>query len=153
MFNKDEHPVLFCIAQSAEKLLIQHTKINHNFKNGFVFNNPAFTVGVRGPVLNEETWGEAFNVNLTGRYYGLKFNEIFDNGGTLKPEFVATFNIDLRGQLAKNLKKIFDAARTRYEKNPPMNEYYENLINCVKKGSKIFHNILSKNTMYWYRII
>jgi hypothetical protein len=89
MFNKNLNPILHSFAGKFENLVTAHTGTNQNYKKGYIFNNKAFTFGVRSrEVLDEMSWEVDFNAAEKFRYYNLKFNDVFDEHGHLKGEFV-----------------------------------------------------------------
>jgi hypothetical protein len=119
-------------------LLTAFTKRETNYLKGFIFNNEAFTIGLRGNILlNELTWTENFDAENKPRYYNLTFDKVFDGDGILKREFLDTFHINPRGEFAKQLKRVFSAAKTRYGNNIGRTEKFEQLINRVKKVAKL----------------
>jgi hypothetical protein len=64
MFNPEENPVLYTIAESVESLLVKFSKKGRNFLSSFIFENQTFTLGLRSrETLNKESWGATFHNN------------------------------------------------------------------------------------------
>jgi hypothetical protein len=62
MVNKNLHPILHGFAGKFDNLVTAHTITNQNYKKGYIFNNKAFTFGVRSrEVLDEVSWEVDFN--------------------------------------------------------------------------------------------
>jgi hypothetical protein len=149
MINSDANPILHGLASAFESLLTAHTKYKQNFRKSYVFDNIAFTLGVRShDTLNEATWGEGYNPAERNLYYRLTFDEVFDDHGIVRNQFLENFQVNPRGELAKKLKKLYDAAITKYGQNKPGSETFVNFINGVKKGSKKFRRVLRGNKLF-----
>jgi hypothetical protein len=66
----------------------------------------------------------------------------------VRNQFLENFQVNPRGELAKKLKKLYDAAITKYGQNKPGSETFVNFINGVKKGSKKFRRVLRGNKLF-----
>jgi Reverse transcriptase (RNA-dependent DNA polymerase) len=144
----DVSPQLLSLAECIENLMVGHSKTNSNFKKGYIFNNSAYTVGLRGPKLDENSWGNTYDHANKMMYYNLTFNNVFNELGDIKVEIYQNFHFTARDEIAKKLKKLYATAVTRYGNNPKNSESFEELIARVKKGSKTFRNILTDTPPY-----
>jgi hypothetical protein len=148
MFASNVCPLLLTLANCIDNLVTGHSKINSNYKKAYVFNNPAFTLGVRGVKLDENSWGPTYNPANINRYYKLTFDQIFNAQGNIKEEIYQNFSFTPRDEVAKKLKKLYTAAITRYGSNDPQSESLNSLLNRVRKGSKTYRNILTGSPPY-----
>jgi hypothetical protein len=102
MFNKDLNPILYTIAESIEKLMVGHTRKNQNYKKAVLFDNAAFTLGLRSRLLlNHRTWGQNDAANTLAQYT-INFRDVYEQNGTLKAEFRDRFGIRARSELENN---------------------------------------------------
>jgi hypothetical protein len=143
MFNKDSNPILYTIAESIEKLMVGHTRRNQNYKKAVLFDNAAFTLGLRSRLLlNQGTWGHNDAANTLAQY-AINYGDVYEQNGTLKAVFRDRFGIQARSELENNFKKIFNAANTRYGNNGAGSEQFSDFILRTKKGSNIFRKLLA----------
>ena len=145
-FNRDETPILHCIALSYEKFLTHHTMWNENFRSSSVFNNPALTVNLRTKdTADMEFFGDLVHTHMA-EIHRLKMSDIYNNGYTALEAFVANTGIPVSDRKLTGLRGIFDVAVIKYAKENGHtldNTEILTYINRFKKGSKSFRRVFS----------
>ena len=140
--DPDTNPILHNFAESYSIFYGEFSKINGNYKEAYIFSNPAFT---RGPDTVQTLDQNFFGNNMHNNICTSKFCDCFV-GNRLKTvgEFLAD-GIPLTGANWMRLQAALLSARNRLRKNDDTDnlcETVENFVSKIKKGSKKFRLVL-----------
>jgi len=58
--EKNAHPILFGFISSFTDLIASHSKIGGNYREAFIFENPAFTYGEENRIVDKILFGHGF---------------------------------------------------------------------------------------------
>jgi Reverse transcriptase (RNA-dependent DNA polymerase) len=147
LFNNMDESFYFDLGKCNERLMELHTCNNKNYLSGYIFNNNAFTLGLRSRValsqltnnynLSEESKTNLFRI----RYCNVVRDDEPLDAGTLS----VVFGFRLLGEDLRNLIKLISTAKTKYSNQVGLSKSYEDFWGSFKKGSKTIRKILTKN--------
>jgi Reverse transcriptase (RNA-dependent DNA polymerase) len=130
-------PIFKTFVDSYEQFLTNFTK-RDNYKKSFIFDNPAFTLGIRSRQLfDKDTMGNDTYAAIKQKLYELTFDDI-TVGPLLKnnAELERAFEVPITREISRSLEKLVSAAVTRYKSNIDPVRSVPAFFSSLKKGSK-----------------
>ena len=142
--NHSIHPILHNFTGSYEKFYGEFSKVNGNYKEAYIFSNPAFT---RGPdtdlLLDHNVFANSNNV------CALKFSDCFIGNRVKSTIEFQEDGIQLPAATWLRLQSALLCAGNRLRKNDDTNNLCENVstfIQKIQRGSKKFRTVLELST-------
>jgi hypothetical protein len=148
-FNPRKEPCLYSIASSYERFLVSYTKLNENYRDSYIFDNNALTMGLRdNRKLTKNNFTPGFFRAYGDRLKILTIRDLLRDDTTAihREEFIRRTNIPIPFLTFQALIGILETARVRYGKITDAEKKSLDIttfINRSKKGSKRFRVVLN----------
>ncbi len=151
-FDPRKELCLRSIVSSYERFLVSYTKLNENFKDSYIFDNTALTMGLRdNRKFNKNNFTPGFFRAYGERLKKLTIRDLLRDEVTAihRDEFIRRTNIPIPFLTFQALIGVLETARVKYGKVTTVEKESLDIttfINRSKKGSKRYRVVLNSVT-------
>ncbi len=148
-FDKNNEPCLYTIVSSYDKFVVNYTKFAENYKDAYLFNNDALTLGLNDRrKIYRGTFQIDFFAEHKRRIRQLTTLDMLTNDGrtVTRETFTERTGLAVSIQTFRLLKGLMETARVQYQKNDLIDRTTVNIqmfLNRARKGSKLYRLILT----------
>jgi len=144
--EKEAHPILFGFISSFTDLISSHSKINGNYREAFVFENPAFTYGEDNRIIDKTLFGHEFFADYSTKIRCFRLIDCYTDENFKTLDEFANFGLPINQLAWLKLNGSMTKAKTQYKKNMEDEdkkcETMHTYLTKIKKGSKKIRNTL-----------